>query len=206
MIFGLLPVKSPALAKQRLSGVLSPAEREALARLMYERMLATLVAARGIDRIAVVTEDARTAEQARAAGALVFEEREQESHSRSADAACRRALDLGATTTLLLPIDVPLATPEEIESLIRPGIVLVPSADGTGTNVLGCTPPLAIPARFGPNSLQAHLRSAAGKQVEVLRLPGLMLDIDTLEDIAELQRRAPDNPIARFLCASRSQA
>ncbi len=35
MIFGLLPVKAPVNAKQRLNKLLTPERREALARLMY---------------------------------------------------------------------------------------------------------------------------------------------------------------------------
>ncbi len=193
MIFALLPVKAPHLAKQRLSTVLAPAQREALARSMYEEMLEKLRAARGIDRIVVATSDADTAAHARRSGALVFEEREQHNHSRSANDAARWAMEQGAATVMLLPIDVPLATSAEIEALAaaaRPGVLIVPSADGTGTNALVLTPPNAIPAHFGPGSFRRHLEEAQarGLTVEVLRPPGLVFDIDTPEDLSELRR------------------
>ena len=193
MIFALLPVKAPHLAKQRLSAVLMPAAREALARAMYEEIIAKLRAARGIDCIVVATSDEATAAHARRSGALVFEEREQHSHSRSADAAVRWAMDLGATTVVLLPIDVPLATPAEIESLAaaaRPGVLIVPSADGSGTNALVLTPPDAIATHFGPGSFRRHFEEAQarGLTVQVLRPPGLVFDVDTPEDLAELRR------------------
>lgn len=211
MIVAILPVKAPSNAKQRLNGLLSAAQRERLARLMYEETLASLTAAAGIDRVAVITSDADAAEHARRSGALVIEERDQQSHSASADAACRRALELGATTAVLVPIDVPLATPADFERLAaaaRPGVVIVPSADGTGTNALVRTPPDAIDSRFGPGSFRAHFEqaSARGVPVEALRLPRLMFDIDTPEDVAELLARAPDCRAARFLqsaCASK---
>ena len=107
MIFGLLPVKAPVNAKQRLSKLLAPDRRERLARLMYEQMLETLCSARNLDRVVVVTSDPGAADHARRAGALVFDELEQRSHSDSADAAARRAMSLGARTILLAPIDVP---------------------------------------------------------------------------------------------------
>ena len=116
---------------------LTPPQREALARSMYEEMMAKLRAARGIDRIVVATSDEATAAHARRSGALVLEETEQHSHSRSANAAARWAMELGAATVILLPIDVPLATTAEIEALAaaaRPGVLIIPSADGTGTN------------------------------------------------------------------------
>src|SRR6266700_2602335 len=129
MIFALLPVKSPVNAKQRLSGLLTPGQRERLARIMYEETLSTLCSSRSLDRVVVVTSDEAAADHARRAGALVFEEQEQLSHSHSADAAALRAMSLGALTVLMAPIDVPLATTAEIDELAamaRPAVVIVP--------------------------------------------------------------------------------
>jgi len=205
MIFALLPVKAPQQAKQRLNGLLTGPQREGLARALYEEMLAKLCAARGLDRIAVITSDEPTARQASRSGALVFEELEQMGHSQSADAAARRALELGARTVILLPIDVPLATPAEIEELVvearRHSLLIVPSEDGTGTNALARTPPDLIPSCFGPGSFLAHLEQARARGVaaRVMRLPGLMFDVDTPADLAELVRRAPDSRIAQLV-------
>ena len=73
----------------------------------------------------VVTSDNEVAEHADRCGALVFAEQQQFSHSFSADAACLRALQLGAATVLLVPIDVPLVTPTDFSCLAaaaRPGV------------------------------------------------------------------------------------
>ena len=96
MTFAILPVKNPQNAKQRLKGFLAVEQRESLARLLYRQTLAALQQAEGIDRVVVVTSDRGVAEHARCSGALVFEEDEQVSHSASADAACLRAMELGA--------------------------------------------------------------------------------------------------------------
>jgi 2-phospho-L-lactate guanylyltransferase len=204
MIFALLPVKAPQNAKQRLSGFLTPAQREALARLMFEEVLATLCAVKSLDRIAVATSDDAVARHARRAGVLLFEETEQRGHSHSADAAAQRAAQLGATSVLMVPIDTPLVTAAEMESLIaakEPGVVIVPSADGTGTNAMVHTPPGAIECRFGPGSFQKHREQAQlnGLPVKVMRPPGLLFDIDTIEDVAELLARAPDSRTAQLL-------
>ena len=194
MTFAILPVKDPCRAKERLAGVLGPAEREALARAMYHHVIEVLCAARGFDRIVVVTSDAATAADARRRGAAVFQEPEQLSHSRSADDAARRAAQLGAATVVLLPIDLPLVTAAEIEGLLaaapRPGVLIVPSADGTGTNAVVRTPPDAIASRFGPGSFAAHLAEARARGVPVVvaRPPGVVFDVDTPEDLAELRR------------------
>jgi len=196
-------------AKQRLNGSLSPSQRESLARLMFEEVLSTLCAVRGLDRIIVATSDRAVGDHATRSGAIVFEESEQLGHSHSADAASRRAMSCGAATILLLPIDVPLVTRAEIEELIeaaqvegaKPRVIVVPSLDGTGTNALVRTPPDAIPSCFGPGSFRAHLDRARerGVPVTVKRPRGLLFDIDTPEDVEELFRRAPDSRPARWL-------
>ena len=212
MIFAILPVKSPQNAKQRLTGFLAIEDREALARMLYRQTLAALCQAQGIDRVVVATSDAEVADHARRAGALVFEESQQVSHSASADAACLRAMEMGASTVLLVPIDVPTVTPADFSRLAaaaRPGLIVVPSSDGTGTNALVRTPPNCIESRFGPGSFRAHLDQARSKglDADVLRLPGLMFDIDTPEDVAELLARSHGCQVSSFLrtaCASKS--
>lgn len=205
MIFAILPVKNPKNAKQRMSELLCAEDRETLARLLYKETLAELCAAKGIDRVVVVSNDRESVEHARTCGAIVFEEDEQVTHSVSADAACKRAMEMGATTALLVPIDVPLVTADDFSRLAdaaRPGLVIVPSADGTGTNALVRTPPNIIESRFGPGSFRTHVEQARSKGalVEVLRVPGLMFDIDTPEDVSELLHRAPpQTSVCEFL-------
>ncbi len=211
MIFAILPVKSPQNAKQRLTGFLAVEQRETLARMLYRQTLAALCQADGIDRVVVASSDNEVAEHARQSGALVFEENEQISHSVSADAACLRAMEMGASTALLVPIDVPTATPadfSQLASYARPGLIVVPSSDGTGTNALVRTPPNCIDSRFGPGSFRAHLDQALSKGLpaDVLRLPGLMFDIDTPEDVAEFMAGSHQCPVSSFLraaCASK---
>jgi 2-phospho-L-lactate/phosphoenolpyruvate guanylyltransferase len=231
VICAVLPVKHPQNAKQRLSGFLSSQQREMLARILYRQTLASLCRAEGIDRVVVVTNDAEIAEHARRCGSLVFDESEQVSHSVSADAACLRAVELGASTVLLAPIDVPLATPADFTALAaaavrplaiataqpssyarqpapQPKLIVVPSADGTGTNALARTPPNLIASCFGPGSCRAHLDQARSKNIhaEVLSLPGLMFDIDTPEDVAELLAGPHTSEAVAFLraaCASK---
>jgi 2-phospho-L-lactate guanylyltransferase len=211
MIFALLPVKSPRQAKARLRGFLRPEDRQALALLMYEQTIATLCQSAGIDRVAVVTCDEDVARRARQYGAAVFEESEQKSHSTSADAAAWKAIEQGASSILLVPIDVPLATASDFSRLAAaacPGVLVVPSSDGTGTNALVRTPPDVIESCFGPGSCRAHLEKARARRVpaEILHIPGLMFDIDTPEDVVELMQRAPENRVSQFLrsaCASK---
>ena len=155
-------------------------QRETLARMLYRQTLAALCQAEGIDRVVVATSDTEVAEHARHSGALVFEENEQVSHSVSADAACLRAMEMGASTALLVPIDVPTATPADFSRLAasaRPGLIVVPSSDGTGTNALVRTPPDCIESRFGPGSFRDASRSGALQRIARGRAAASRVDV-----------------------------
>lgn len=183
-----------------------------LARLLFRQTLAQLCAAKGIDRVVVATSDAEVSHHARGAGVSVFEETDQISHSVSADAACLRAKEMGASTAMLVPIDVPTVTATDFTRLAaaaRPGLIVVPSSDGTGTNALVRTPPDCIQSRFGPGSFRAHCDQAIanGLALDVLWLPGLMFDIDTPEDVAEFLASPRQCDVSSFLrsaCALKS--
>ncbi len=73
MKFAILPVKARANAKQRLADYLTAAQREELARVMFEEVMEKLVAARGIDRVVVATSDQSAALHALGLGVTVFE-------------------------------------------------------------------------------------------------------------------------------------
>jgi 2-phospho-L-lactate/phosphoenolpyruvate guanylyltransferase len=74
----------------------------------------------------------------------------------------------------------------------RPGeVVIVPDRHGTGTNGLLLTPPDAIDPSFGTDSRTRHERLArsAGVACRVERLPSLLLDVDTGDDLDALLER-----------------
>jgi 2-phospho-L-lactate guanylyltransferase len=199
VIVGVLPVKSPANSMSRLAALLSPAEREELTCGLTLRALETLAAVSLLDLLIVVANDTDVIDAARHAGARVLEESVQRNHSHSAEAGIAVAMDLGATTVLSAPIDVPLATADDYTRLLgiasqlpSPALVVVPSADGSGTNALVRTPPDVIVSQFGPGSFEKHVSSAlaAGARVDVQRPLGITLDLDTPEDLLEIETQA----------------
>jgi 2-phospho-L-lactate guanylyltransferase len=196
--WAIIPVKALRDAKQRLAPVLPPATRARLVLTMLEDVLGALVHVHGIARTIVVTPDGRVADTARRNGA----ETVREARARGLNAAVRTGLAHGmangATRALVLPADVPLATPAEIASVLaateatgRPRVTLVPSGDGEGTNALLLTPPDALEPEFGIGSFVRHLASAVARRLDtqVLQLPGLGADIDEPRDLIRLAGR-----------------
>jgi 2-phospho-L-lactate guanylyltransferase len=208
MIYGCLPVKSPARAKERLRHYLTQEQRVHLARAMFEDVLVEALKVRGLDRLVVVSNDANVLIVAAAAGAMVLIEQDQQNHSVSADWAAKECMKRGAQTVMLIPIDVPLATAAEMESLLeeawklpRRHMVIVPSHDGTGTNAMVLTPPNVIQSRFGPGSFAEHVAraKAAGAAVAVMRPEGLLRDLDEPSDLTLFLDKNPRGRTADLL-------
>ncbi len=192
-----VPVKDLVNAKQRLTAVLSAAERAELARAMLEDVLATLCAA-PLDAVHVVTRDPEVIAHVRRAGvATVLTEESNRGHSQAVLRAQTEAARAGVDAFLTIPGDVPCVTPGEVEALLGAAAaaercaVFVPSASGDGTNAALLRPPLLMTLKFGEPSFANHLVAARRHEVEpvVLRLPGLALDIDGPEDLRALLDR-----------------
>jgi len=188
-----VPVKGLRTAKARLSGVLGPKERERLAWAMLQDVLAAVSAARGLDRKAVVTSDPAAAELAQRAGLEVVPCPGDPGESAAVEVAARFLQDLGIKAMLVLPADVPLVTAQDIQAVLEedplvPGVVLVPSRDGTGSNAVLRRPPGVIGSHFGSDSFRLHSHEARSKGVQcrVLHLPRVALDVDTPQDLAQL--------------------
>ncbi len=210
MRYLLIPVKDLSRAKQRLAALMTQAERTRLAWAMLESTFAAAAAARSADRIAVVTLYEPAIELAKQYGMDVIMETEQISESASVDFGSREVATLGAEAVLRLPIDLPLITSNDIETILaadqrnplaNPSVVIVPSRDGTGTNAILRRPPTLFPSHFGAGSLAKHIRESeqANASCQLLQLPNIALDIDEPEDLVEFLGRGQGNPIHDLL-------
>jgi 2-phospho-L-lactate guanylyltransferase len=203
MIAAIVPVKALALAKGRLSALLSAPERRALVLAMLDDVLAALKATHGVSAIGVISADPAVLALAADRGADALPDRAADLNTALAQAAGHYAA-AGATAILALPADVPLVSPTEIEQLIaarstKRGMIITPSHDG-GTNALLIWPPMALPFLFGKGSLARHLEAARerGLETQLLRSPGLELDIDRPDDLLLVARTAGDTAAQRL--------
>src|SRR5690242_1972901 len=192
-LWAVVPVKELDRAKMRLAPLLPPELRRGLMLAMLEDVLTALAATTGLAGIAVVTVESAAAQLAAGYGARVIETGARDGHTGAVSAAARLLASEGASGMLTLPGDIPLVTHKEIASLIAahrpaPAFAIVPSRDKRGSNAVICSPPDAVPLRFGEDSFYPHLRAAeaVGIRPTVLHLPGIALDVDTPEDLAAL--------------------
>jgi 2-phospho-L-lactate guanylyltransferase len=188
---GILPVKSFGAAKQRLGSLLGAGSRHALAQAMFQDVLSSLRKVEAIEQIVVVASEPsvefETEEQI-----VLLEDDVQTGQSAAVLIGIRWAITAGFGRVLLVPGDTPLLAVDEVGALLAGAeadgtdVVIVPDRHGTGTNALLLTPPTVIEPSFGPDSLERHVAAAqaAGVSHRVERVPSLVFDVDTSDDLA----------------------
>lgn len=196
----VLPVKRFGAAKQRLAAGVDAERRRDLAAAMVADVLEAIGAARGIERLIVVSGDPVAQELAAEAGAEVVPDPEDGGHVEAAQAGIARAEVEGAERVVLLAGDCPLLDPRELDRLLTgtPGryVGIVPDRHGAGTNALLLSPPDAIVPAFGEDSRRRHVEAAraAGIPFGIEELPSIELDLDTPADVIALTRELAKNP------------
>jgi 2-phospho-L-lactate guanylyltransferase len=185
----ILPVKSFGTAKQRLSSLLGAGSRQALAQAMFQDVLASLGRVEGVDQIVIVASEP-SVEFAAEQQIVVLEDGAQSGQSEATLIGIDWAVAARFERVLLVPGDTPLLAADELDALLaaadETAVVIVPDRHGTGTNGLLLRPPTAIEPSFGPGSLERHVAAAheAGVTSRVERVPSLVFDVDTSEDLA----------------------
>lgn len=175
----LVPVKAFADAKARLSSVLAPDQRKALARWTADQV----VAAAGELPVYVACDDDEVAQWATDRGAVVLWH-----PGAGLNGAVARSVEQlaqqGFTHVAVAHGDLPRA--HDLAALIVPeAITLVPDARRDGTNVVAVPTDLGYAFSYGAGSFNRHLTlaMAGGHRVVVRRDPLLARDIDTPEDL-----------------------
>lgn len=200
----LIAVKELRLAKSRLAGTLSAAERSDLVAAMLSDTLTTLADA-GIGSgtgsgITVVSPDPAVAAIAHAHGVRHWPDpapaRTGESGLNAALAAAEAGLasDHRATDLVALQADLPALRASEILDALaaarRVGRAIVVDHTGTGTAALfACAPGRPLDPRFGPDSAARHI--ASGARALDGNWPGLRQDVDTVADLTAAARLGP---------------
>ncbi len=202
----VVPIKSFDNTKSRLKHLLSADERSLLSQLMLHDVLDALLAANGVSAVSVVTPDQAVSEFAAGIGADTITDDGTKDLAGAATAAAHFLTISEASSMLLIPADVPLVQPQDIEQAIAghgsaPAVTLVEAGEDGGTNLMISSPPEVIPFRFGKNSFRLHVEEgqAAGIAVNTPKIPNLSLDIDRPEDLEILCKNEPGGRTAAFV-------
>jgi 2-phospho-L-lactate guanylyltransferase len=194
-VSAVVPVKDLRGTKSRLAPVLNPGARAGLTLYMMGRVVAALREA-GVEDICVVSPDRIVLDEAQRRGAVSLIQ-ESRGLNPALEEGRRRALNLGASTLLVLPADLPLLDAEDVRAVLKeageaPSVVISPDGAHSGTNALLIQPPDVLPFAFGPESFEAHFEATRRRalDVRICERPHLAFDLDTAGDLARL-RGAP---------------
>ncbi len=190
-VTALIPVKSLALGKSRLSGALALPQRIQLTEDTLRRLLHLLHGNADIVAVTVVTRDDDVRRWLNGRRVRVLND---------AGAGLNDALE-GARAQLMLPedgallvlpADLAAISAADIDGMIQAcvampedGVVIAPDRHGRGTNALLLRPPGVIPFCFGADSARAHAEAALNARVAVTywRSESTGLDLDDPEDL-----------------------
>jgi 2-phospho-L-lactate guanylyltransferase len=188
----LVPVKNSSSAKQRLAAVLDQPSRTRLAQAMLHDVLSTLYNWSNRPPVAVVTSDPYAVELAGKYEFEIIPDPDNPGETGAIEMATRLCVERGVKETLVIPADIPLIQAWELEEILKhapsEGSVLIPAADGRGTNAAFRRPANLFPLKFGNDSFKPHhaAAQATGKSCVVLKLPGIAIDVDNPADLQQL--------------------
>ena len=188
----LVPVKNLSGAKQRLATILDQRSRTKLAQAMLHDVLTALHGWKSRPQVAVVTSDPYAVTLATECGFEIIADPDNPGETGAIEMATRVCVDRGVDSTLVIPADIPLIQAWELEEILKnapvAGSVLVPAADGRGTNAAFRRPGDLFPLRFGNDSFKPHYAAAqaTGKPCVVLNLPAIAVDVDNPADLEQL--------------------
>jgi 2-phospho-L-lactate guanylyltransferase len=193
--WALIPVKGFDRGKSRLSEVLPPNERAALARELFEHVVRVLQQSPSIDGIATVSDSSEARAHAERLGVVALEDaKDSRGLADVVDAALGDLERRGATSALICMSDLPELAVEDVESVGRhldeADAVLVPDLLQRGTNLIAVKPPSVLPSCLGhEDSLERHLRLARdlGLTVSIQLRSGVSFDVDHPGDLTRLR-------------------
>jgi len=187
-VFVIIPVKRLDNAKSRLSSLLTDDERKQFCLKMLEDVLRTVKSTKRVHETVLVSKDPTVSEIAKIFDVAYLKERKA-GLNRTVSEAVDWCVERKATSVLVLPADIPLVAPMDLNRIFTLGekasMVISPSRNEKGTNALLLTPPHASPTFYGPRSFQRHIKEASKLKISLCRYgsPRIALDIDTVEDL-----------------------
>jgi len=199
----VIPVKG-SNPKARLASLFGPRERKQLQVAMLEDTLYAVAKAKKNLHTYVVSSDHEILQFAGRYGVGSLEEEQDSGVNEAVEGAIAR-LD-GYDGWLVMPADLPLISPNDIKTVFtlhRMGssIIVSPSEDYSGTNLLLMTKRRRIELHYDDDSFNKHVRdaTATGARAAVYYSENVAFDIDHAGDVHRYFKFGRRNSTMNFL-------
>jgi 2-phospho-L-lactate guanylyltransferase len=184
--WAVVPVKRFDQAKSRLSSVMGPTARAALARALYDRAVGVLSQTEGIAGVVVVSNSPDLMDDDLTDNVvLVPDPKGDPSLGRIVEAGLDRVAKEGGEAALVVMSDLPSLTSTDIKETLRAlgdaDVVIISDEPGAHTNALGLRLAQRFPLAFGAaDSFAQHKKTAqdAGLTVATPVIAGIAFDLD----------------------------
>lgn len=199
----IIPVKADN-PKGRLGTLLTAREKKQLQVSMLEDTLAAISRAKKLGHTFVVSSDLDILKLAERYGAGSIHEEKDAGVNEAVERAMTELDNYGGW--MIIPADLPLITANDIKTvltLVRMGssVVISPSEDYSGTNLLLMTRQSPIPLHYDDDSFNKHLGEASerGIRFSVYYSENVAFDIDRAGDVHRYFRFGRRNSTMNFL-------
>ena len=183
----IIPVKSFHKSKTRLH--LSEEKTSELCKLLLREVIKTVSESKLIDKIVVVSNEDEISDIVEEYDCKKIPDINEKSVNDAVELAELYLVENEFTHSIVLPLDVPFFSSEDIEKLLNfseeKSVIIVPSRHFDGTNALLRTPIDSMKPRYDEGSYNFQVESAKNFDVKICvgLIYRLMLDIDSIEDL-----------------------
>ncbi len=203
-MWAIVPLKSLEAAKQRLASLLSASERRDLMLAMARDVLSALCRSKALTGILIVSRTPEADALAQTFGTERFSESPDADLPAALTQASTHLMEhFGANGVMIVPADIPLLCPDEIDSILagHDQVTVVPDSENLGTNCLICSPPDVIDLVFDGKSFKPHVDAAFERGITPRIEPcgSFALDIDTANDLRALLEHDRTTQTGTFL-------
>ncbi|MGB8365173.1 MAG: 2-phospho-L-lactate guanylyltransferase [Rhizomicrobium sp.] len=191
----VIPLKAEPLRKSRLSPAIDLARRIALSEELYRHVAACIVQSGMFADVITLSPSSPSAD---------VPVRWWPDEGGLINAALARVREAIPGRLMVINADLPLLQASDLAALAAAAEIgrcaVAADRHALGTNAVALLPDVSFCFSFGPDSLDAHLRSAPGT-ARVVERTGLAYDIDTMADIEAILHLACRLPpgVARCL-------
>jgi 2-phospho-L-lactate guanylyltransferase len=173
---------------------------------MLHDVLKSIASSDEIESTIVVTPEQEAVNLAKSFGFSTILEKEQRGVNFAVNIANEYCLNNGASSTIIIPADIPLIKPEDIKKIVNSSrndqsVVIIPSKRMDGTNALLRSPPDVIKTSYDSSSYTVHKKYASEQKIpiSILKLYSVMLDLDLQEDLKEFMDKESETQTYKFL-------
>lgn len=205
-IYVIIPIKNLNNSKLRLSSIFNNETRKKISLLMMSDIFESLTKAKDIDEVVAISSDELALAIAIKNGFQIIREDKDKGVNEAVLKANKYSIRKGATSTLVIPADIPLLKPGDIQQIIKAAstlksVVITPSLREDGTNALFRRPPNIIETSYDKESYKTHTQYSFEKNIRlsILRIRNIMLDIDTEEDIYKFMSKESQTETYHYL-------